>query len=96
MDRETTVRRINEWCRQLAENEKPGADCFKLPGSLEGVIASACSGIEFAPLRPGWYRIMDPAFSYMVLGEYPAQGTNQLISKEWIDAARSRWDEYVD
>ena len=96
VDRETTVRRINECCRLLAENEKPGADCFKLPGFLEGVIASTRSGAEFAPLRPGWYRIMDPAFSYMVLGEYPAQGTNQLISKEWIDAARCRWDEYVD
>jgi len=31
----------------------------------------------------------------MVLGEYPAQGSNQLISKEWIAGARSRWDNYV-
>jgi len=31
----------------------------------------------------------------MVLGHYPAQGTNQLISREWIDAARARWDVYV-
>jgi hypothetical protein len=31
----------------------------------------------------------------MVLGEYPAQGTNQLISREWISQARTRWDIYV-
>jgi hypothetical protein len=31
----------------------------------------------------------------MVLGKYPAQGTNQLISREWTSAARSRWDMYV-
>lgn len=38
---------------------------------------------------------MDPAFSYMVLGQYPAQGSTQLISREWIAKARSRWDAYV-
>lgn len=38
---------------------------------------------------------MDPAFSYMVLGEYPAQGSQQLISRDWIALARSRWDAYV-
>jgi len=38
---------------------------------------------------------MEPAFSYMVLGQYPAKGSNQLISKEWISRARSRWDAYV-
>ncbi len=38
---------------------------------------------------------MEPAFSYMVLGQYPAKGSNQLISMEWIARARSRWDAYV-
>ena len=31
----------------------------------------------------------------MVLGEYPSQAVNQLISREWIARARSRWDVYV-
>jgi hypothetical protein len=31
----------------------------------------------------------------MVLGQYPAQGTNQLISNEWISRARARYDMYV-
>jgi hypothetical protein len=95
VDRPTTARRVNEWCRPLAGNEKVGADCFKLPSFLEGEVAKSQAGIEYAPLRAGYYKIMDPAFSYMVLGEYPAQGANQLISKEWIEAARQRWDAYV-
>ena len=31
------------------------------------------AGLEFTPLKAGHYKIMDPAFSYMVLGEYPAR-----------------------
>lgn len=93
--RETTVRRISQWCRFLAEGENPDGECFELPQFLEGSIASSQSGQEYPPLKPGWYKIMDPAFSYMVLGQYPAQGSTQLISKEWISRARSRWDLYV-
>jgi hypothetical protein len=92
---ETTVRRINEWCRHLAESESPDSECFELPAFLEGCTAKSQSGQEYPPLKPGWYKIMEPAFSYMVLGQYPAQGSNQLISKEWIARARSRWDAYV-
>jgi hypothetical protein len=93
--RETTVRRINEWCRPLVGDEKPDSQCFKLPDYLTGQIAESQSRKEYAPLSGGWYKVVEPAFSYMVLGEYPAQGTNQLISKEWIARARSRWDAYV-
>jgi phage terminase large subunit len=38
---------------------------------------------------------MEPAFSYMVLGRYPSQSATQLISRDWIAKARSRWDAYV-
>jgi hypothetical protein len=31
----------------------------------------------------------------MVLGVYPAQGADQLIGREWVSAARARWDAYV-
>ena len=31
----------------------------------------------------------------MVLGRYPSQAISQLIGREWINAARSRWDAYV-
>ncbi len=93
--RETTVRRINEWCRPLAKGESITNECFELPEFLAGVVAKSQSGRPYDPLKAGFYKIMQPAFSYMVLGEYPAQGTNQLISKEWIFNARSRWDLYV-
>lgn len=94
--RETTIRRINEWCRPVAEGETPGtAECFELPDFLGGQTALSQNGREYPPLKPGWYRIMEPAFSYMVLGQYPAQGENQLISREWIARARARWDLYI-
>lgn len=93
--RETTVRRINEWCRPLADGEKIRTDCFELPGFLVGATAISQAGQQYPPLKAGWHRIMQPAFSYMVLGEYPSQGTKQLISKEWTSRARSRWDVYV-
>jgi len=93
--RETTVRRINEWTRPLAYGEPVDGECFELPAFLEGCTAKSQSGQEYAPLKPGWYKIMEPAFSYMVLGEYPTQGSTQLISTDWIAKARSRWDLYV-
>lgn len=31
----------------------------------------------------------------MVLGEFPPQPEQQLISREWVNAARARWDAYV-
>jgi hypothetical protein len=93
--RDTTARRINEWTRPLVEGEQKDGECFELPLFLEGDIAKSQSGQEYPPLKTGWYKIMEPAFSYMVLGEYPAHGSNQLISKEWVAKARSRWDVYV-
>jgi phage terminase large subunit len=93
--RETTVRRINEWCRSLAELERPGEGCFELPLFLEGATARSQSGQLYPPLRSGWYKIEQPEFSYMVLGEWPAQGSTKLISREWIAKARGRWDTYV-
>jgi hypothetical protein len=95
VNRQTTVRRINEWSRPLAPNEQPDEECFKLPSFLKGAVAKSQSGQEYPLLKPGYYKIEDPAFAYMVLGEYPAQAANQLISREWINNARTRWNGYV-
>jgi hypothetical protein len=95
VNRETTVRRINEWCRPLVKGEKPDGECFELPEFLSGATAKSHGGEEYPPLKTGWYKIMESAFAYMVLGEYPALGATQLISKECIAQARSRWDVYV-
>lgn len=92
--RDTTIRRINQWCRPLAEGEQ-GKDFFILPAFLEGCTAKSPSGVMYPPLKPGKYEIVNSAFSYMSLGRYPAQSSRQLISREWINAARARWDSYV-
>lgn len=94
--REVIVRRTNQWCRPLVEGEPVDAPgCFKLPDFLVGQVAKSQGGEAYPPLAPGHYKIVEPAYSYMVLGQYPAQGSNQLISKEWVARARSRWDAYV-
>ncbi len=93
--RDVTVRRINEWCRPLQDGEHPDSECFELPEYLDGAVGFNQRGLPYPPLQPGHYKVMEPTFSYMVLGRYPAQGANQLISREWISKARSRWDAYV-
>lgn len=100
--REVTCQRINDWCRPLNDEElkkyikDAKHDIFELPDFLEGVIApKKLKGQFYPPLRPGPYKIVNHVFSYMVLGKYPTEGANQLISREWIDAARTRWDAYV-
>ncbi len=80
--RETTVRRINEWCRPLNPEERPDSECFPLPAFLEGSTAKSPSGQDYLPLKAGQYKITQPEFTYMVLGEYPAQGSTKLISRE--------------
>jgi phage terminase large subunit len=93
--RKTTVRRINEWTRPLAPGEPVDSECFLLPDYLEGATAQAHDGSEYPPLEPGHYRIMQPEFSYMCLGRYPAKGSNQLISREWLLQARERFESYI-
>lgn len=92
--RATTIRRINQWCRPLHSNEE-GNDIFEIPDFLTGQTAKALDGTMYPPLKGGKYEITNSAFSYMVLGQYPAQASDQLISSEWIYAARSRYDAYV-
>ena len=96
VDRETTVQRINEWCRPLAEGEKASINTFELPKFLDGAVARK-KGVneQYPPLSPGHYYVEEQAFFYMVLGKYPPQPEQQLISREWVDNARARWDAYV-
>ena len=94
--RETVVRRINQWTRPIVEGENPTASKrFDVPEFLVGAVANSLQGIPYPPLEGGTRVIMESAFSYMILGQYPEQGENQLISQEWIKRARERWDAYV-
>lgn len=94
--RDTTVRRINEWSRPYVEGEKVEAESlFELPDFLVGATAQRHAGGLYPALPAGQRVITNAAFAYMVLGQYPAQGMDQLISREWIARARSRYDAYV-
>lgn len=95
VSREMTIRRINEWTREAAPDEKIDESFFEVPDFLVGKSSVSLDGREYPPLPPGFRKIKEAAFSYMVLGKYPPLGTNQLISDVWIQNARRRWDEYV-
>jgi len=98
VDQEKTLRRINEWTRALANGEKPDQECFSVDEEcpyLVGLTCQSLGGKEYPPLPSGWRKITNPAFSYMVLGKYSALSESQLISRSWINDARSRWDLYV-
>jgi hypothetical protein len=95
VNREKTLRRIAQWTRPVAEGEVPDKQCFKLPDFLVGCTPHDQKGQPYPPLKAGWYKIIEHQFSHVVLGEYPAQAANQLISEEWVDLARSRYDMFV-
>lgn len=95
VSRETTCRRINMWTRPLAPGEKVNSECFAVPDYLVGYVAKAHNGKPYPPLPVGMRVIINSQFSYMVLGQYPAQAENQLISRIWVENARARYDSYV-
>jgi hypothetical protein len=96
VDREITVRRINEWSRPLSEGESVSEKCFVVPSFLVGASALSQDGKRTYPPLPAGHRVVvEPSLWYMVLGQYPHQAENQLISREWINNARARWDAYV-
>jgi phage terminase large subunit len=102
--RAKTIQRINDWTIQVQPNElgqdgepTPNirAECFLVPEFLVGETTLNPAGKMYPPIPAGWRHIIEPSFSYMVLGEYPAVADGQLISRAWINNARSRWDSYV-
>lgn len=97
VDRETTVRRINRWSRPVAESDDvTERNSFRVPDYLVDCKAKKRGGGSYAPLPPGIRVVTNPAFHYMVLGRYPAEAENQLISIDWLHAARERWDRFVE
>jgi phage terminase large subunit len=95
VDRATTIRRINEWTEALLPHERVDAECYEVPDFLVGETTKSPAGEMYPPLAAGWRRITEPSFSYMVLGEYPSVADGQLISRAWVNSARSRWDSYI-
>jgi len=64
VDRETTVRRINEWTRALAPGEAPDDLCFDVPPYLVDTVASSKGGIPYPPLPDNKRKITSPEFCY--------------------------------
>lgn len=96
VDRETTVRRIQEWTRPVAQGETPPSQkLFTVPDFLVGHVAHSLSGDPYPPLAAGNRVIEENTFYYMVIGDYPPEGEQQLISSADIYAARTRYDAYV-
>jgi len=93
--REKTVRRINEWTRPLLPDEKPDIESFEVPEFLVGSVASSLADVPYPPLPAGYRHVENSQFFYMVMGKYPPQSQDQLISRAWVDMAVSRWHAYV-
>ena len=90
-----TGRRISQWSRKLNDDETPDSSCFELPEFFYGYIPIDANNRTLPPLQPGIYKPMEPMLSYMVLAQYPSQSSTQLISRDWVNKARTRWDLYV-
>lgn len=95
VNRDTTVRRIQEMSRPLSPNEQPDSQCFQVPDFLAGHVTVGKDGRPYLPLDAGWRKVTENSLWYMTFGEYPPQGDNQLIADDWIDAAITRWHAYV-
>lgn len=94
--RDKTVLRMARWTRPLFEGEdETASDVYRVPDFLVGARAIDEKGHLTEPLKPGLRKVIEPAFFYMVLAQYPPTGANQLIQEDWIQAARSRWEAYV-
>lgn len=94
--RERTIKRVHAWTRPLLPNEMPGMETWEVPDVLAGIPVMGDMGKELPPLAEGEFRkVVDQAFWYMVLGQYPAQGEDQLIATTWVDQAISRYLEYT-
>jgi hypothetical protein len=93
--REETVKRINLYTRPVVEGDDLSHSIFELPDYLVGCTAEADDRSIFPPLIGGKRKIIEPKFSYMVLGRYPEQSETQLISPTWVKKAQDRWYEYT-
>ena len=96
VDRETVVRRLAQWSRSLAGGEDTtGRVTYEVPDHLVGCTATREGGGQTTPLDAGERVVTDHRLCHMVLGVYPPAGTDQLISREWIEKAQQRWRRYA-
>ena len=95
VDRETTCRRIAEWTRPMIQGESLD-NTFEVPPFLVGYVATKKDGITKLPaITSGRRKIIQPEFSYMVLGEATSMADNQLIDRDWCEKAMERYRLWV-
>lgn len=89
--------RVHHWCRHVNYEERivNNPEYFELPECLVGFQPEEKDGRLLPPLKAGYYKVIEPEFYYMVLGEYPATDIYRLIPESDVLAARARWDEHV-
>ena len=86
--RNKTLHRINRWT--IAADEPGNEDVtgygrFAVPDFLVGIpFTDEETGDECAPILPGERIIIEPKFSYMVLGLYPGQSQGVILDT-WLD-----------
>lgn len=95
VDREVTCRRIAEWSRPLVDGENLD-NTFEVPEFLVGYVPKKQDGITvLPPISSGKRKIIQPEFSYMVLGEATSMSDNQLIDRDWCMRAIQRYKLWV-
>lgn len=95
--RDVTVLRLAQWSRPVYAGEDERArDTFEVPDFLVGARATDKRGHLTQALKAGRRKVTEHALYYMVLARYPPGGANQLIHNDWVEAARARWDQYVE
>lgn len=84
--RAITLRRIAEWTEAVVGIPGPrDGDCYRVPEHLVGCRLTNLGGMDLGELSSGWRRIVDPQFSYMVLGRYPLTGLeNAYFDRAWL------------
>ncbi len=90
--RNKTIHRIQKWTVPATADYEgvQGIGRFTVPDFLVGKVANNEETAEpFDPLPAGERIIIEPEFSYMVMGEYPGQSVG-VIYDTWLNL----WDSY--
>lgn len=93
--RAKTIQRINNMSDPIPPGMEEGIQTFRVPEYLVGATTEDESGRPFPPLPAGPRFIKNSEFYYKVLGVYPPQAEDQLISRVDVDKAVSRGKAYI-
>jgi hypothetical protein len=98
--RTDTIQRIHKWTRALTQEEmvNPNDETLSLLPDYVCNLEVSCENKEdgmLPALVQGYRKITDQQYYYKVLGRYPQQSENQLVSELAIQACRRRYDQWV-